>query len=273
MKAIKLASVFAVSAVAAAVSTSTMAADPVFSGSAGLIYTATDGSEAWSSDGEVNIKIDTGVVYIDLDMEGDTTGADGGFDLDEAYVTQGAVSFGDFDGSISGDARYTAGVYIEGEYEINDNPDLGIRYDTGVGLVAALEMTEDKDGVGFAFAYEASADALTWGVSAGTYTAEDDSVDAVTASIGASADLGTATILASYSLGEASDADFSSAVLGADITLSEALSVSAQYSADLENEENNFEITAYYTAGDIEYFVTNMSGDSEGTQLGATASF
>lgn len=272
MKAIKLASVFAVSAVAAAVSTTTIAAEPVFSGTAGLSYNAESGGESWSSAGEVNIIADTGVVYFDLDMNT----AAGNFVLDEAYVKQGAVSFGDFDGSISDDARYTAGVWEKGEYSDGSVTDLGVRYVVMDGLTVALEMDEGHDGVGAAVKYSQDLSGMTLGLSAGSFSGETPAGvknETTNYSVGVKAPLGMATVIASYSGGETNSADFSTAVLGADVAVSDALSVSAQYSADLENELNNTEITAYYTAGDITYFATSLTGDKEATTLGAYASF
>lgn len=279
MKAIKLASVFAVSAVAAAVSTSTLAAEPVFSGEAGFNYHAESGNENWTSEGEVNIIIDTGVVYIDLDMEGGDHNEDAGFDLDEAYVKVGAASFGDFDGSLSVEAAYNAGVWEELEYEDGEKTDLGIRYAVTDGLTVALEMAEGYDGVGAAVAYEQDLGGMTLGLSAGSYEGDDNvSGDAKTLevtdySVGVKVPMGQATLIASYSGGEINDADFESAVLGADVAVTDALSLSAQFSADLENELDNTELTAYYTAGDITYFATQVEGDAEATTVGAYVSF
>jgi len=270
MKAIKLASVFAVSAVAAAVSTTTIAAEPVFSGTAGLSYNAESADKNWTSEGEVNISIDTGVIVTKLDMGGNA------FRLDEAFVKQGAVSFGDFAGSISDDARYTAGVWEEGEYSDGSVTDLGVRYMVMDGLTVALEMQEGYDGVGAAVNYSQDLSGMTLGLSAGSFSGETPAgakSETTNYSVGVKAPLGMATVIASYSGGETNSADFSTAVLGADVAVSDALSVSAQYSADLENELNNTEITAYYTAGDITYFATSLTGDKEATTLGAYASF
>ena len=271
MKAIKLASVFAVSAVAAAVSTSTFAVEPVFSGTAGLSYNLESGAEASESEGEVNIKIDTGIVYVDLDMESSTN--DGGFNLDEIYVKQGAVSFGDFDGSISDDAAFDAGTWEEGEYGDGSVTDLGIRYAAMDGLTLALEMQEGKDGVGAAVNYSAAMGALTLGFSAGTFDNQTDDVQTNNYSVGVKANVGQATLLASYSGGESASADFENAVVGADIAFTEAFSASLQFSADLENELDNTEVTLYYTAGDITYFATDLSGDADATTVGAYVSF
>ncbi|MEP0071134.1 MAG: hypothetical protein ABJE79_00395 [Marinomonas sp.] len=264
MKAIKLASIFAVSAVAAAVSTTTIAAEAppaVFTGSAGVNYTLADtddSAKAWGTEGEVNIIADTGVVYFDIDMSGDS------LVLDEAYVTQGAVQFGDFDGSISTDAVAGAGVYSEnGEYDDGDSATLGVRYTVADGLVVAVEGVEGAEDIGFGVSF-----------SSGIFAASAGSVgDDTTYSVGVTTDLEGASLMASYTGGEASATDLSVAILGADFTVSEAVSISAQYNADLEGEESNIEIAAYYTAGDITYFVSNISGDYEETMIGAYASF
>ncbi|MEP3350475.1 MAG: hypothetical protein ABJN96_11055 [Marinomonas sp.] len=279
MKAIKLASIFAVSAVAAAVSTTTMAAEGVFSGTAGLNYVLTDGAQEWVSEGEVNITIDTGVVYVDLDMEDESTaGSDGGFDLDEIYIKQGAVKFGDFDGSISDDAVTGTGVYLEDtEYSDGSVTDLGIQYAVSDELTVALEMAEGYDGFGFAASFSTDLEALTLKASAGSYSGEDVStatdLETTNFTVGVEATAGIATLGASYSAGTTDDVDFSVMVLGADFAISEAVSFSAQYNSDIENEVNNLEITAYYTAGDVTYYAANVSGDAEATVLGAYVSF
>lgn len=276
MKAIKLASVFAVSAVAAAVSSTTFAAEvppAVFTGTAGLNYVLTDGAEEWASEGEVNIIADTGVVYFDLDM--DT--AEGDFNLDEIYVKQGAVKFGDFDGSISDDAVTGTGVYLEDtEYSDGSVTDLGIQYAVSDELTVALEMAEGYDGFGFAAAFATDLEGLTLEASAGSYSGEDSTgteLETTNFTLGVSATAGMATLGASYSSGTTDDEDFSVMVLGADLTVSEAVSFSAQYNSDIENEENNLEVTAYYTAGDVTYYFANVSGDAEATVLGAYVDF
>ena len=273
MKATKLASIFAVTAVAAAVSTTTIAAEPVFSGDAGLNYNFE--AEEAGSEGEVNIIIDTGVVYVDLDMGTGDAGDEGDhFILDEAYVTQGAVKFGDFDGSIATSAQYGAGVWEEAQDESGDVTDLGIQYSVTPELTVALEMVEGEGGFGFAAAYEADMDGLTLGLSGGSYTSEDDSVDATSFTLGVSADAGLATLIASFSTGEANESDFTSIIVGADLALSEELAVSAQYTSETESEVSDVEVTAYYTAGDVTYYATVLSGDSEEvTTVGAYASF
>ncbi|MBM6549582.1 hypothetical protein [Marinomonas ostreistagni] len=291
MKAIKLASVFAVSAVAAAVSTSTLAAEPVFSGEAGLNYHAESGNENWTSEGEVNIIMDTGLVYFDLDMEGGDGAENAGFDLDEAYVKVGAVSFGDFDGSVSVDAAYNAAVWEEGEYEDGEKTDLGVRYKVTDNFTVAAEMAEGFDGVGGAFSYEHDLNGATLGLSAGSYEGDKNDEGNVTEtlevtdySLGLKVPMGQAVLIASYSGGEINDADFESAVLGADIAITEAFAISAQFSADLENDVDNAELTAYYTVGDITYFATYLDGDQidsdtgnevekEATTIGAYVSF
>ncbi|MCW8355389.1 hypothetical protein N5P32_05580, partial [Marinomonas pontica] len=108
MKAIKLASVFAVSAVAAAVSTATFAADAIITGNAGIEYVTNDNGTSelsGTNEGELELQIDTGIVYAELEFatNGGTAEAGEGVDigLEKLYVKQGAVSFGRFDGTVA----------------------------------------------------------------------------------------------------------------------------------------------------------------------------
>jgi hypothetical protein len=275
MKAIKLASIFAVSAVAAAVSTTTIAAEPVFSGTAGFYFTSNDAAgtdDQYTSDGEVNIKIDTGVVYMDLDWEG---GDNGGFDLDEAYVTQGAVQFGDFDGSLMDAAVSYGGVDNGADYSSNLGSNLGVRYAVTDELTVAFEATQDTDDDGFAVSYSADLDVATLTVSGGVH-GDDGSL--VTA--GVELPLGDAVTLAGYvqSGSTTADADIANSGIGVDFAVTEALTVSAAVLDNSENDKSNVEFTAFYTAGDITYMVdyvdyNDTDGRSDFLKVGATASF
>ncbi|MFD1384669.1 hypothetical protein ACFQ45_14965 [Rhodanobacter aciditrophus] len=274
MKAIKLASVFAVSAVAAAVSTTTFAAEPVFTGSAGLEYKATDadGGDAAGSNGEVNIIGDTGLVYFDLDMD---TG-NGNFVLDEAFVKQGAVSFGDFDGSLADGAAYSAGVR-----EDNDGAkktlgtDLGIRYSVMPGLTVAAEMAEGSSQSSVAASYSQDLGVATLGLSGAFGFGTDADNQIMTA--GVSVPAGMATVTGFYQTGKASDADVTSYGLGLDLALTEAVSAAAQYYVDDEADKGGVtEGSLYYTAGDIVYYVSYVDYENDTSDysvIGAEASF
>jgi hypothetical protein len=294
MKAIKLASVFAVSAVAAAVSTATFAAEPVFSGTAGLEY-STHGKnhadnadeKAWDSKGELNISIDTGVVRLFID--GDT--AEGDLQLDEAVVTQGAVQFGDFDGSISDDGYIKATREIEGEYGDGSVTDLGVRYSVMPGLTVALEMAEGRDGVGFAAKYSQDMGVAALTASVGSYSGENtaDKKDVTNYAIGVSVPAGDmATVVASYAGGTVdttpvggakAEAKVGSVVVGATLNVSDALTIGLQHSMNQEAatgaDDSNTEIAAFYTAGDVTYYAASLTGDKtkEKTVIGAKASF
>ncbi|WP_438467053.1 hypothetical protein [Marinomonas sp. PE14-40] len=261
MKAIKLASIFAVSAVAAAVSTTTIAAEPVFSGDAGLSYTDTDGSDgSYGSEGEVNIKIDTGVVYMDLDWE---SGDDGGFDLDEAYVTQGAVQFGDFDGSLIDSAAVYGGVDNGDDYVSDLSANLGVRYAVTDELTVAFEATQDTDNDGLAVAYTTDLDVATLYLSGGIHGDDGSAV-----AVGAEIPLGNAFTLAGYAQSgtTTADADMGSYAIGFDFAVSDALTLSAAYMEDTETDDvSNVEFTAFYTAGDVTYMVDYVDYSDEDT--------
>lgn len=286
MKAIKLASVFAVSAVAAAVSTTTLAAEPVFSGSAGLYYTSNESAtDTASSDGEVNIIMDTGVVYFDLDME---NGSDGGFDLDEAYITQGAVQFGDFDGSLIDSAAYSAGVWEDNDgakYTLGN--DLGVRYAVNDALSVSAEIVEGENDGSLAFAYETEMAGLTLGVSGGFNLSSDDAKEGKILTLGVSAPLGMATMSTFVQAGSNADADVLNTGVGIDLPLSEQLSVALQYytqggeeyvsgvKSDM-TDEGITEATVYYAVGDLTYYATYVAkeaSNSDYSVVGVTVGF
>ncbi len=268
MKATKLASIFAVTAVAAAVSTTTIAAEPVFTGSAGLSYYAHDeGSDAATSEGEVNIIGDTGVVYFDLDME---SGPDG-FDLDEIYVTKGAVQFGDFDGSLIDAAAFSAGVWEDndGAKYPTDN-DIGVRYSLSEELTVGVEATEGDNKASLAFSYLAG----NFGVSGAFHDGDN-----VAITLGASLPLGSAALSAFVIAGSAEEADVMNYGVGFDLPVDESLSFAAQYyaqageaSVGVDFEDNNvFEVAAYYVVDDMTYFASYVARDyinADGEQLG-----
>ena len=281
MKAIKLASVFAVSAVAAAVSTTTFAAEPVFTGTAGLEYKATeaDGGDAAQSRGEVNIIGDTGLVYFDVDMEGQSTEGGNGttaFQLDEIYVKQGAVSFGDFDGSIADDAAFSAGVEEDkdGAKQTLDT-DLAIRYAVMPGLTVAAEMTEGSSQTSVAAKYTQDLGVATLGLSGALGLGTDADNQVVT--VGVSVPAGMATISAFYETGKIADADVNNFGAGLDLALTEAVTAAFQYyNQDEIDDSGIIEGTVYYTSGDLTYYVSYLdyeANDKDYSLVGAKASF
>ncbi|RNF52939.1 hypothetical protein EBI00_02195 [Marinomonas hwangdonensis] len=283
MKAIKLASVFAVSALAAAISTTTIAAEPTFKGTAGLEYKSMDkGSDAAASRGEVNIIGTVGSVYFDLDME---NGSDGGFDLDEIYVTQGAVQFGDFDGTLLDSVAYSAGVEEDDDVAKNDDfgTDLGIRYAVNDSLKVALEVKEGDNIGSLAVAYSTNYAGLTLGVSAGYEMSDDDKADQVVTA-GVKAPLGMATLSSFVRIGSKDDLDVMNTGIGIDLPVSEQLTLAAQYftrggeaskGVDLA-DQGVTEVTAYYAVGDVKYYASMVSYEAKNKDysvVGAKVSF
>lgn len=290
MKAIKLASVFAVSAVAAAVSTTTFAADAVFSGYAGIAYYSGDGAEAnydytgYGSVGELNIVVDTGSFYLRMDMNNVSSTDDSTFVLDEAYYTAGAVSFGDFDGSLSDSAVMYGGVKEGNDYSTDFDNTLGVRYAVNDDLTVAVEAEEGANDAYLTAAYSHDFGALALTVSGGY---ADTDADNATAAVGVSVPMGMATLQAYYQAGSVDDADVSSYGAGVDLALTDALTVSVAYYASGEDVTSDgvttesgdtgiTEGTVYYTVGDITYYATYLdykAADSDYSILGVKASF
>jgi hypothetical protein len=280
--------VFAVTAVAVAVSSATFAAEPVFKGTAGLEYQSYEDNSGVSdkavSRGEVNIIGDTGVVYFDLDMEGATTGSDGGFDLDEIYIKQGAVHFGDFDGTILDSVAYSAGVEQDEDVAKADFGDgLGIRYMVSDELTVALEVTEGKNVGTFAVAYSTEVSGLTLGVSAG-YKMSDDNLDDQLLTVGIKAPVGMATFSSFARVGSIADADIMHYGVGLDLPVTEQLTLAAQYYTKEgesavgidEVDQGIAEVTAYYTVGDVKYYASYVDFEVDGSDtsvVGAKVSF
>ena len=292
MKAIKLASVFAVTAVAAAVSTTTFAAEPVFKGTAGLEYQSFE-EDSTSSDqavsrGEVNIIGDTGVVYFDLDMSNTEKSDASGFVLDEIYVKQGAVEFGDFDGTILDSVAYNAGVEQDEDVAKEDfGDDLGIRYMVSDELTVALEISEGENVGSLAVAYSTEVSGLTLGVSAG-YKMSDDDLDDQLLTVGIKAPLGMATLSSFVRAGSIGDNDVMNYGVGIDLPVSEQLAFAVQYytrdgevtAAMVEDDDTGtltagddvvdggiLEATAYYTVGDVSYYVSYLDYEAENADM------
>ncbi|ADZ90619.1 porin [Marinomonas mediterranea] len=298
MKAIKLASVFAVSAVAAAVSTTTFAAEPVFSGEAGIEYTsyASDAKKGDSLDGtdvgEVEFSVDTGVVYAEVEIA--TSGADEGttIGMEKLYVKQGDVKFGRFDGTVATKAFMGmdeigfSGVDLNTDQGTKgDTDNTGVRYSVTPELTVSLEATEaagkEDSQIGFAAAYVADMGDFEVGVSAGSID------DATAVNLGAKTSMDAVTLAVNYGMGdrgvkgieEASEYGFSVAFAASD-----ALTLTLQYANQTTNagtagakdkETDGTYFVAEYVSGDLTYSFENYNGDigTEKNVLGVTASF
>lgn len=278
MKAIKLASIFAVSAVAAAVSTTTMAAEPVFSGTAGIEYTSYEdySSADGTALGEVEINVDNGIVFAEIELDA-AAGSEVTVDMEELYVKQGAVSFGRFDGSVASDA-------FMGMDEIGytglapSTDDTGIRYSVSPELTVALEATQADDTVGaevdsdigVALSYITEMDGFSFGVSGGSVG------DATSLNVGVQTTIDALTLSANYGTGtDSSDADISEMGFSVAFAATEALTLTLQYANETEAETDGTYFIAEYAVGDLTYYVENYAGDytTEATIVGVTASF
>jgi hypothetical protein len=295
MKAIKLASIFAVSAVAAAVSTSTLAAEPVFSGTAGLEYQAfadDAGRDSAKSEGEVNIVGDTGLVYFKLDMEDDSTNKTSSastyntaLNLDAIYVKTGAVQFGDFDGTLADAAAFSAGVEEDKDTAKEDlGDDLGVRYLVSDDFTIAAEIAEGDSTGSVAFSYATDLELVTLGVS-GAYKFTSG-VDNVILTLGVSVPVGDMlAVSAFYQGGSLADADVSNAGFGLDLALTEEFTAALQYytregESTVGNDHVNegvTEATLNYQAGDIRYYISYVDFEDQTSAdysvVGAEASF
>jgi hypothetical protein len=290
MKAIKLASVFAVTAVAAAVSTATFAAEPVFSGQAGISYTSYDKYSEVNQvgKGELDLTVDTGVVVTSVEFRESNT------KLLAAYVKQGAVSFGDFDGSISDDA-WTIGDDI---VDVKSTPSgaAGIRYAVMPNLTVALEATaadstanaEKDSDIGVAVKYSQDLGMASVSASAGSVG------DYMSYTVGASADVASGVTLAasfgSYTDGSgAKDETRVASGVSVSVAASDALTLTAVYGM-FDNEDatgakydsSGTYLNVSYKVGDVTYYVENSAGDDfekfaksevKATTIGAKASF
>jgi len=309
MKAIKLASVFAVSAVAAAVSTSTFAAEPVFSGEAGIEYTSYYGNAKDNGDladgtdiGELELSVDTGIVYAEIEVA--TSGTDEGTTIgfEKLYVKQGALSFGRFDGSVAAGAfmgmdeiGYTG---LDLRTTLGDTDNTGIRYKAAPGLTVAIEATAATDDdastttvdekndsdVGVALSYIADLEGIKLGISGGAMD------DANAVNVGAQFNAGPATFSLNYGVGERGAAnntttDHEEVGFGVEFAATEALTLTLQYAQNLEQsaadkaagkDDDGTYFIAAYKAGDLTYYFENYNGDYAGDEqniVGVKASF
>lgn len=274
MKAIKLASVFAVTAVAAAVSSTTFAAEAVFSGEAGVEYVSyANDTNKDSADGtnlgEVELSVDTGIVYAEIEIK--TDGVDEGTDInmEKLYVKQGAVSFGRFDGSVS-TGSFMGMDEIYGGVDLNttsDTDNTGVRYKVTPELTIALEATrstttEDSD-VGAALSYVQDFGGFKAGISGGSVG------DANSVNVGVQAAAGPATLSLNYGSGAkgatgATDVEQMTASVA--VAATDALTLTLEYSKNLETagEPDGTYFVGEYAMGDLTYYVKNYAGDLVG---------
>lgn len=285
MKAIKLASVFAVTAVAAAVSTATFAADAIITGNAGIEYVTNDNGTSelsGTNEGELELQIDTGVVYAELEFatNGGTADSGEGVDigLEKLYVKQGAVSFGRFDGTVAtgsfmGMDEYYGGVDLSTS---GDTDSTGIRYKVSPELTVALEATAasgTEDGeIGFAASYVADFGGFKAGISGGAVG------DANAVNVGVQTVAGPATVSLNYGSGASGatgDTDVELMTASIAFAASEALTLTLEYSSDMEAEDSGTYFVGEYAMGDLVYYVKNYAGDlgSELTKVGVRADF
>jgi hypothetical protein len=291
MKAIKLASVFAVTAVAAAVSTATFAADAIITGEAGVEYVsgtddALNDSFSGNKAAELELHVDTGVVYAELEFK--TTGTDDkNNDSDESvkvglekiYVKQGALSFGRFDGTVAtgsfmGMDEIFSGIDLE---TTSDTDNTGVRYKVTPELTVAIEATqatatEDSD-IGVAASYVMDFGGFKAGISGGS-VGESNSVN-----LGVQADAGPATISANFGTGEQGvngEDDLSGANVSVAFAATEALTLTLEFAKDLEEpKDTGTYFIGEYESGDLTYYVKNYAGDltTERTIVGVKAVF
>jgi hypothetical protein len=285
MKAIKLASVFAVTAVAAAVSTATFAADAIITGEAGVEYVMTDdNNELDGTDlGELELHVDTGVVYAELEIA--TTGSDEDVDigLEKLYVKQGAVSFGRFDGSVStgsfmgmDEIGYTG---VDLSTTQGDTDDTGIRYSVTPELTVAVEATAasgtDDSEIGAAISYVKDFGGFKAGISGGSVG------DAQSVNLGVQSTMNALTLSANYGVGETDTTDLSEVSLSVAYAASEQLTLTLQYANELELEESGTYFIAAYNVGDLTYYLENYTTsedtadqyNADTTKVGVTVSF
>jgi hypothetical protein len=307
MKAIKLASVFAVTTVAAAVSTATFAADAIITGEAGLEYVtygSDDNGSSFSGNkaAELELHVDTGVVYAELEFK--STGTDDANNdsdesvkvgLEKIYVKQGALSFGRFDGSVSTgafmgmDEIYDGVDLNTGQGTKDDTDDTGVRYKVTPELTVAIEATEAvskansgtgealDSQVGFAASYVMDFGAFEAGISGGVVE------DANALNIGAQTVVGPATLALNYGIGETgTDTTQDVKQLSASVALAatDALTLTLQFAQDQEGDDKDSGtyFIGEYASGDLTYYVKNYAGDlvgdaKERTIVGVKAAF
>ena len=278
MKAIKLASVFAVSAVAAAVSTATFAADAIITGEAGVEYVSygSDQNKLDAADGtnlsELELHVDTGVVYAELEFAGTSSDEDVDIGLEKLYVKQGAVSFGRFDGTVATGSFMGMDEIYDGVDLVtsNDTDNTGVRYKVTPELTVALEATrpngtEDSE-VGVAASFVKDFGFIKAGISGGAVG------DANAVNVGMQTVSGPFTVSLNYGVGEkgaTGQTDVEQMTSSVAFAATDALTFTLEYSNDLENEQDGTYFIAAYEAGDLTYYVENYAGDLLDTKVDA----
>ena len=271
MKAIKLASVFAVSAVAAAISTTTFAAEAIITGEAGVEYASYTNDTSNSADGtnlgELELRVDTGVVYAEIEFAGTAADEDVDIGLEKLYVKQGAVSFGRFDGTVATGSFFGMDELLDGVdiRTANDTDNTGIRYKATPELTVALEATrstatEDSD-IGFALSYVKDFGFIKAGISGGA-VGDSNSVN-----VGFQTVSGPVTVSLNYGVGEqGSDGqtDVEQMTSSFAFAATDALTLTLEYSNDLEAETDGTYFVAAYQSGDLTYYAENYNGDLVG---------
>ena len=280
MKATKIASIFAVTAIAAAVSTTTIAAEAVFSGEAGLQYKMLDSGDVLDASdfAEIELAIDTGLVYAEVEYGTNATASGKStLDIEKIYVKQGAVQFGKFDGTLSDGAFYGNDDVYGGVTVASKQA--AIRYEVAKGLKVAIEGSDavDSDGntvLGFAAVYKLDMGAAKVALSAGSL--DEDTVY----NLGLQFTGGPATVSLNYGGGEVSDADKAEVNLTIEAALSDSFVVSLEYGDDTESDasDDGMVVIASYTVDSVRYYVENGSGDffgdaKEYTEIGAKVEF
>ncbi|MEO9274073.1 hypothetical protein ABFY09_04365 [Marinomonas sp. 5E14-1] len=180
MKAIKLTSIFALTSLAAAISTTSIAAEPVFSGTVSTEYVINDGSAdelsyfgSYEDNSEIEFNIDTDIIHFEVEL-----GNDEDIEIEESYITLGALTIGDVDGSIADNAFDVGAQLVEADFENIDGldaTDWAVIYKVSKKLNIALEFEEDYDGVGFAVAYKDKFGDLGVEIAGGKYSGNNDS--------------------------------------------------------------------------------------------------
>ena len=291
MKATKLISSFAVTAIAAAISTSSIASEPVFYGVASLEYYIEDGSENsfftnnGQEDAELEFNLDTDVVHFEVEMQQKN------FEVEEAYFKLGALTIGDFDGTIADDAFDVADQYLEKDYENVSAGNLGVarlgvRYDVSSDLKVALETAEAHDGIGVAFAYGTDIGDLGLELSGGSYLGEDannvgDEDGGTQFVVGLSYELDSVELEFAYLTGtetkDSVDTDKNFMTLGVTYEVGN-LTLALNSNHDLENELDNVDyLVAYEVQDDVTVYLTGNTADdsvvTETTIFGIQAEF
>jgi hypothetical protein len=277
MKAIKLASVFAVTAVAAAVSTATFAADAIITGEAGVEYVSYNSSANMNDAadgtglGELELHVDTGLVYAELEFK-TTDDSEDGYGNDEGvkigieklYVKQGAVSFGRLDGSVATGSFFGMDEIYDGVdlKTAGDTDNTGVRYKVTPELTVALEATaptatEDSE-VGVAASYKKDFGFIKAGISGGAVG------DSNAVNVGIQTVSGPFTVSLNYGAGEkgaTGQTDVEQMTSSIALAATDALTFTLEYSNDLENETDGTYFIGELASGDLTYYVKNYNGD------------